>query len=186
MWNDSLYGNYRTRKFTDIYPNVQSFLAEYRNIGIPISVPNEIAQTIYYLLYANYGNSHIASSDETQFKYKMFSLIWQYAPNWYKKREIQDTLRSLSEQELLAGSTQIYNNAQNPETEPDTQTLEELKYINAQNVTKNKRSKLEAYSALYDILSRDVTKEFINQFKVLFLVIAQPELPLWYITEIEE
>ena len=116
----------------------------------------------------------------------MFSVILQYAPNWYKKRNIQDTLRSLSEQELLAGSTQIYNNAQNPEAEPDTQTLEELKYINAQNVTKNKRSKLEAYSALYDILSRDVTKEFINQFKVLFLVIAQPELPLWYITEIEE
>ena len=27
------------------------------------------------------------------------------------------------------------------EAEPDTQTLEELKYINAQNVTKNKRSK---------------------------------------------
>ena len=53
-------------------------------------------------------------------------------------------------------------------------------------MTKNKRSKLEAYSALFDILSRDVTKEFINQFKVLFLVIAQPELPLWYITEIEE
>ena len=186
MWNDSLYGNYRTRKFTDIYPNVQSFLAEYKNIGIPKSVTNEIAQTIYYLLYANYGNSHIASSDENQFKYKLFSLIWQYAPNWYRKREIQDELRNLTQAELLRGNTQIYNIANNPEVEPGTDTLEELPYINNQNRTISKKGKLEGLTALYEVLSRDVTKEFLNQFKVLFLSIVQPELPLWYITEIEE
>lgn len=72
---DSLYGNYRTEKFTDIYPDVESFIADYKSIGIPVSITEDIAQTVYYLLYANYGNSHIASSDEMKFKYKLFSLI---------------------------------------------------------------------------------------------------------------
>lgn len=186
MWNNSLYGNFRTRKFTDIYPSASDFLNDYKNVGIPTSVNETTAQMIYYLLYANYGNSHIASSDENQFKYKLFSLIWQYAPNWYRKREIQDELRTLTQDELLTGNTQIYNTANNPEVEPGTQTLEELPYINNQNTAKSKKGKLEGLTALYEVLSRDVTKEFLNQFKVLFLSIVQPELPLWYITETEE
>ena len=113
-------------------------------------------------------------------------MIWQYAPNWYRKREIQDQLRGLTQDELLTGNTQIYNTANNPEVEPGTNTLEELAYINNQNTTKSKKGKLEGLTALYEVLSRDVTKEFLNQFKVLFLTIVQPELPLWYVTETEE
>ena len=75
MWNNSLYGNYRTRTFTDICKDVDEFLKDYKNIGIPTSVDDPTAQLVYYLLYANYGNSHIASSDENKFKYKLFSLI---------------------------------------------------------------------------------------------------------------
>ena len=183
MWNNSLYGNYRTRTFTDIYKDVDEFLKDYKNIGIPTSIDDPTAQLVYYLLYANYGNSHIASSDENKFKYKLFSLIWQYGPNWIRKREIQEQLRKLTIDELTTGSTQIYNSAANPEVEPNTQTLEELPYINSQNTAKNKKSKLDALSSLYEVLSRDVTKEFLNQFKILFLNIVQPELPLWYVTE---
>ena len=54
MWNNSLYGNFRTRKFTDIYPSVSDFLKDYKNVGIPTSVNETTAQTIYYLLYSNY------------------------------------------------------------------------------------------------------------------------------------
>ena len=68
MWNNSLYGNFRTRKFTDIYPSASDFLNDYKNVGIPTSVNETTAQTIYYLLYANYGNSHIARSAENQSK----------------------------------------------------------------------------------------------------------------------
>ena len=72
----SLYGNYRTRKFTDIWPDVESFIQDYENVGIPATVDDTKINTLYYLLYARYGNSSISNSDETQFKYIVFSSIY--------------------------------------------------------------------------------------------------------------
>lgn len=177
---ESVYGNFRTKTFSDIYGSVDEFLAEYKTVGIPTTLTDDTAKTLYYILYANFGNSHIASSDENRFQYQLFSTIWQYGPTWEREVAIQKRLRELSEDDLLKGSTQIYNNAANPGTEPTTETLEELQYINNQNVTKNKKGVLEGYALLMSLLKNDVTTEFISRFKKLFIVIAQPELPLLY------
>lgn len=179
-YEGSLYGRFRTNKFTDIYSDVDSFLSDYNSIGIPITISGDDATTLYYLLYANYGNSHIANSDLTQFKYSLFSIIWQYGPTWSRQVSIQKRLRELKEEELLQGSKQIYNNANNPSVEPSTNTVDELTYINQQNVTKNKKGVLEAYGLLDALLKKDVTQDFLNKFKKLFLTIVQPELPLLY------
>ena len=85
---NSLYGNYRTRKFTDIFPNVDEFLAKYRNCGIITPIQEATLTNLYYLLYARYGNSHITNSDENQFIYKVFALIFQYGPTWEKRLDI--------------------------------------------------------------------------------------------------
>ena len=50
--NNSLYGNYRTRKFTDIYDNVDAFLADYSDNGLPMLVDTTNMTTLFYLLYA--------------------------------------------------------------------------------------------------------------------------------------
>ena len=84
---------------------------------------------------------------------------------------------------MQTGSKQIYNHAYNPSTAPTTDTLDEISYINDQNVTKSKKGILETYSFLYDMLETDVTGEFIDKFRKLFLVIVAPERPLWYITD---
>lgn len=188
-YEGTLYGSYRGRTFSDIYPNVDNFLNDYNNIGIPpvlSYVDSTPPQIIYYLLYANYGNSVVASSDENRFKYKLFSIIWQYGPVLNKRRDIQQKLIALSEKDIMQGSIQIYNNAQNPATEPSTDDDEYLAYINQQNVAKNKKGKLEAYALLDSLLKKDVTQEFLNRFKPLFLNIVQPELPLWYESEEED
>lgn len=96
------------------------------------------ATTLYYLLYARYGNSSIANSDENQFKYKIFSTIYIGGATWAKKQEIQDKLRAMTEDEILAGTKAINNHAYNPQTAPTTDTVEELNYINEQNTTKYK------------------------------------------------
>ena len=44
-----------------------------------------------------------------KFKYKIWATIYAYGPVWEKKVEIQDTVRALSEADLLVGSKQIYN-----------------------------------------------------------------------------
>ena len=180
---NSLYGRFRQNTFSDVYPSVNDFLNDYNTIEIPTTLNAESKLTptlLYYLLYSNYGNSVIASSDTNRFKYKMFSLIWQYGPLVDKERSIQDTLRGLSDDEISEGSVQIYNNADNPSTDHSTNTSEYLQYIISQNVKKKKKGKLESYALLEQLLRRDVVQEFLNRFKPLFLTIVQPEEPLLY------
>lgn len=179
----SLYGSYRQKKFTDVYDSVEKFLADYNGVGLPTTISQGSAQTLYYLLYGRYGNDIIASSDINRFKYRLFGIIFQYGPTWEKRLEIQEKLRGLTEDEILTGSRQIYNNAQNPSTEPSTDTTDELQYINEQNVTKNRRGKLDAYAMLMELLRSDVTNELLTKFKTLFLTVIEPEEPLYYVSE---
>lgn len=182
---NSYYGGYRTRTFADIFPSYTTFENEYDNSTLSTSMANqESVQTLYYLLYARYGNSHIAFTDENQFKYSIFSIMFMYGPTWEKRLDIQKKLRNLSEDELMRGGKAIYNHAFNPSTNPSTATLEELPAINDQNTTNYKKSKLESYSMLMGLLETDVTEEFIGKFKKLFLTIVAPDYPLLYETTI--
>lgn len=179
----SLYGNFRTRTFVEIWNNEEAFANDYNNNGIPVSISAVSLKTLFYLLYARYGNSNIASADENQFKYKVFSTIFMYAPSWEKRLDIQKKLRELSDEEIMKGSTAIYNSALNPSTAPSTAALEELPYINQQNATKYKKAKMEAYATLYALIETDVTEELIGKFKKLFITIVEPDKALWYKTE---
>lgn len=179
----SLYGSYRQKKFTDVYDSVEKFLADYNGVGLPTTISQGSAQTLYYLLYGRYGNDVIASSDINRFKYRLFGIIFQYGPTWEKRLEIQEKVRGFTEKEMLTGSRQIYNNAQNPSTEPSADTDDELQYINEQNVTKNRRGILDGYAMLMELLRSDVTNEFLTKFKILFLTVIEPEEPLYYVSE---
>lgn len=184
MRNNSLYGNYRQVKFTDVWENVNSFITDYQNNGIKTTISQQSAQTLYYLLYSRFGNSTIASSDTNRFKYDVWGTIFSYGPTWEKRLEIQEKLRGLSDDELFTGATQIFNHAYNPGTAPSTNTLDELTAINEQNTNKNKKDKLNAYAMLMSLLEIDVTQQFLDKFKKLFLTVVQPELPLWYATDV--
>lgn len=137
---------------------------------------------LYYLLVARYANSVIASDDENRFKYQMFSIMFQYGPTWAKELEIQKSLRTLTEDELREGTRNTVNNAANPSTQPSTIDTEELPYVNQQNVSKVKRSKVDGYALVLSLLKEDVSEEFLRRFQKLFLTVVQPERPLWYIT----
>lgn len=174
-----------TETFSDIYESVNDFIYDYNNVGIPKTIEVSNAMTLYYLLYSRYGNSSIANYDITQFKYKVFSIIWQYGPTWEKRLDIQDKLRKLTDNELLDGSTAIYNHAFNPENAPTTQTKTELDYINDQSVQRRTKSKIQAYSELMALLETDVTAEFLNKFSGLFKKFVQPGT-LRFVTEEDE
>ena len=180
---DSVYGNYRTRTFTDIYPKVEDFIKDYTYNGIKTTITMDSITTLYYLLYARYGNSHIVNSDENQFKYRLFSTIFMYGPTWEKRLDVQNKLRGLTDKELIEGTKQINNHSYNPSTEPSTSDTEELPTTNEQTSTKYKKSKMDAYAILIALLETDVTEEFVAKFKKLFLSIVEPQNPLWYITE---
>lgn len=180
-----------TKTFIDIYPTVDAFLTAVTaaaTAGIPDNLTLPSKKVIYYMLYAQYGNSHIANLDENQFAYKLFTLMYMYGYSWQQRRAIQDKLCSLGleSDDVLIGASQIYNHAFNPSTAPSTATVDELTAINEQNTAKNKKNKLQAYSELYDIIRFDITKEFVNRFKILFLQIVKPYNDLYYTTEVTD
>lgn len=179
---NSYYGGYRTRTFAEIYPEFKIFHDYYKSGEIPTELKDESIKTLYYLLYARYGNSHIAYSDENQFRYAVLSTIFMYGPTWEKRIEIQRDIRKLSDDEIRAGSKAIYNHAFNPSQAPSTASLEELEYINDQNTTNYKKSKVNAFADVMAILETDVTERFIGQFKKLFITIVAPDYPLLYET----
>lgn len=176
---------YATKTFSQIFDDQGTFLYYYLNSGIPTTISNDSVKTLYYLLYARYGNTPIANWDENQFKYKVFSIIWQYGPTWEKKLDIQSKLRALTDDDILSGSKAIHNHAYNPENEPKTGELTEIGYINDQNTTNYKKSKMDAYMQLWSLLATDVTQEFINRFDICFKKFAQPGTRL-YVEDEEE
>ena len=133
-------------------------------------------EILYYLLYAKFGNSFITNLDEKQWKFKVFSTIWKYGPAWEKKLEIQANLKELDldSDTLLQGAKAIYNKALNPETEPSTQALTELTYINEQNTTNYQKSKMDALTQLWNLIATDVTESFLERFAPLFKKIWNP------------
>lgn len=196
---------YSTILFTDVWDNVTDFINDYRNNGIPWrysytytnaqgqtttayspTLNDDNISTLFYLLYARYGNNPIANRDVTQFKYKIFSIIFQYGPTWQKNLAIQANVRNLTEADIRAGSFAMYNQALNPSTAPSTASDTELNYINGQNTTRYKKSKLEGYAILTELLKADVTEDFLKKFNICFKRFVSSERPLIYVTDNEE
>ena len=192
--SNSVLPRYDTKLFCEIYDNAEDFVEEYKASGLydatsghlNNSLSDSEATVLFYLLYARYGNNPIANYDENQFKYKLFATIFQYGPAWSKKLEIQNKLRELTDDEIRLGSKAIYNHAYNPSTDPSTASLEELTAINEQNTTNYKRSKLEAYGTLWDLVVSDVSETFIKKFEKLFKQFVSPERTWIYKTDIAE
>ena len=191
---------YSTMLFTDVWDSVSSFKDDYEDValyttptvvdGVTVKAGTKLSDTsitiLFGLLYSKYGNSPLANSDVNQFKFKVFGIMFQYGPSWEKKLEIQEKLRALSDEEIAKGSKAIYNTALNPSSQPSTQSLEELQYINSQNTTNFKKSKMDAYTQLWGLINTDVTGEFINRFKICFKQFVRPEKPLLYVTDNDE
>lgn len=182
----SNFPRFDTKLFSEIWEDKDAFLDDYGDVGIPTTISSTNATTLYYLLYARYGNNPIANMDEEQFKYKVFSIVFQYGPTWEKRLAIQQSLRGLSDADLIQGAKAIYNHAYNPSQAPSTSTLTELEYINDQNTTNYKKSKMEAYAQLWDLLAVDVTGEFLNKFQKCFKQFVQPERTFIYVTDLDE
>ena len=183
-----LMPEYNTMTFSQVYSSYDEFKADYDEL-IPLvsggitPLTNNNIQATFYLLYARYGNNPIVNYDVNQFKMKLMAAIVTYGPAWEKKKSIQTTLRGLSEADLLVGAKQIYNHAYNPSTTPSTSQLEELTHINDQNVSLNKKAKMEAYSILWSLIHVDATDEYLNKFKNCFSRFVEDQHPMLFVVE---
>lgn len=183
--NQDLYGNQRTRTFAEIYPTVDDFKAAYDSnpFANATNIGADDITKIYYLLFANYGNSSICSSDEYRFEIKLFSIVYQYGPTYIQKTLIQKAIREKALDDFKTGGKVIYNTALNPNVAPTTDTLTELPFINNQNTNNYVKSDAESMQIKWELMDDSLESEFLAKFKTLFLKIVNPTVPLWYISE---
>lgn len=176
---------YNTKLFTDLFPDRNSFVEAIKDTGLN-TLQDDSLNILYGLLFAKYANSPIANLDENQSVMKFGAIVYQYGPTWEKKIAIQKRLRELNEEDLRTGATQITNQANNPEYEPGTDGTDVLSYVDFQSSNKFKKSTLEGYAILVNLLETDVTSEFISKFAKIFKSYVRPEHPYLYISEEED
>ena len=187
-YNGSLYFNsHNNYTFLEVYPESANFIADYKACEIPTTISEDNLKILYFTLVGRKGNDSILSNSLGQFKYQLFTLIWQYGPYWEKQLEIQGKLRGLTEEEILDGSTQQYNSAANTATpisqdaakHTGTLSKAELPYVNSQEATLNTRSKVDGYGLFGNVLKTDVSQRFFNEFDKLFQFMSTPFVLLY-------
>lgn len=173
----SLVRETNEKTFNDIYSDADTFYKESNEYGFNQSIDEDATKTIFYLLTSYYGDcTTMGYRNETRWKMKLFSIVWQYAPEWVRKINLADSIRNTTDSEAKEGSKAITNQSANPQNAP---TSDELPYINNQAVTKYGKSKLEALELLYDTQKSNHTKVFLERFKVLFNPVLLPSDPLY-------
>lgn len=180
---------YNTKLFSDVYPNFTyfkySFDSEFDSYAKDC-ISETSLKSLYWLLYSRYGSNPIANYTVALFKSKIVAVTFAKGPTWEKRLALQKKLRDLSDDDLLTGAKTILNKALHDERKPGTDTSDELPYLNAQDVSKVKRSKIDAYSYLMDVLKTDVTEEFLQSFSKLFSKFVSPNIDHIYPNDIDD
>jgi hypothetical protein len=93
---------YKTKTFSEIYSSASEFVNDAKTtFSMLDNISDENKTVLYYLLFGRYGNSPISNWDETQFKTKLFSIMFQYGPTWEKRLDVQEALRGLTLDQLI-------------------------------------------------------------------------------------
>jgi hypothetical protein len=186
---NSYYGGYRTRTFEEIFEgnaelgksSYEVFAEEIKGLDLPLKISDEKLQDLFYLLFSYYGHSHIKSSSEEQFKYRLGSIIYMYGPTWEKRLTLLDDMYKKTIDQIKEGDITFNNYADNPDTlSPNSDKLTPLSLISQQSISGKKKGELEAYAAYLNQTITDVSKEFIDRFNTLFIAITAPDWDLLY------
>lgn len=166
----SYYGVYNTRKFSDVFPNVEKFRKDYEH-WVPQEyrfTDNSSLNTIFFVLFGRYGNSHLANAiDESQFIAETMSILFQYGTTWEVKLKTQKKIRAWQEEDILTGASEKHNAGYNP-AEALSNPDEDILTINQQNRTTRKKDKMNSYAMWMAMLDTDFTEELVGRFARLF------------------
>lgn len=183
-----IFQEFNNITFSELWETADAFIASYNETKLPKApyLDDDTLELVWLLLTGRFADSTIKPYNTFgAFQIRFMSRVWQYAPTWKKELDIQNKLRALSldeGSELFEGGKSIHNSAMNPGTAP---TTEELNFINAQNTTKYKKSKLEGYILLSEVLKTDITDAFLRRFDDMFKTIIYSGRTLTYATEEE-
>ena len=181
-----IFQEFNNITFSELWETADDFVEAYNATTLPKEpyLDDETLKLVWLLLIGRFADSTIKPYNTFgAFQIRFMSRVWQYAPTWKKELDIQNKLRALSLEdgsELFEGGKAIYNAAINPGTAP---TTEELNFINSQNTTKYKKSKLEGYVLLTQVLKTDITEAFLRRFDDMFKTFIYSGKQIVYATE---
>ena len=116
-YNAAYVGGYRTRSFSEIYPDFATFQTAYKKGAFPdmlltgTGYTNFGLSTIYALLMARYFESHISTDSEDAFELQLMSRIFQHGQAWQKEMYLQQKLIGMTDADILDGGKIVYNHA---------------------------------------------------------------------------
>lgn len=178
----SLLRKTNQRTFLDIFPKYEDFTTSMTDFPFfsPDEMTDESKTKTYYLLVSRYGDNPISGySDENRWKLRLFQVYSEYGPEWQSKAELQKTIRSMSLADFADAGRLINNVALNPNTEPSDTSLDELQYINQQNVTRKKTSDAEAITRKLTMMEDGLDDDYLDHFKKLFSPFLIKDKPLY-------
>lgn len=160
------------KKFNEVFETSSEFVNEYRNSGLNSQlITTENLTKLYYLLYAQYGNSYFIGKDIDQTLYKLFSIIYNKGLIWSKSVMILNSMLELEDEDIFKNRETINNMADNPgENFMTTGDNVFMDFVRSQNVNIFKDNKANAYLNYLTLLN-DVTSEFIQEFKTCFRIV---------------
>lgn len=165
------------KTFSEIYNDADTFYKESNAYGFTQEIDEDSTKKVFYLLTARYGDCVTTGyTNEARWKMKLFSILWEYGPQWVRIMSVRTSLNALTEDEAKKGTTVLVNHARNPQNKP---TNEELEYVDDQNTTKYRKSRMEALELMDEAAKSNGTNEFLARFKVLFNPVLMPSDPLY-------
>lgn len=184
-YSQQLFSQQWTSSLSELYPNYETFLADYNAIGLDILEfkDADFLRKIYLLLMGEYGASAIQSLSPDLFKVRFFTRIMAHGPLYEKQMEHQKKLLEMDDTELRRSAYSINNSARNPSQKPPTVGDDILPYIDSQNTTNHFRSVLDAYAYFNDVADDTLTRKFLKKFDDFFTIVQRTNTPLWYITD---
>lgn len=190
MWSNmdqQIFTNGWTLTFSNVYDSYEAFAADYQEFEDLQVTPlknTDFLKHCYLVLMGEFASNNLSNMSVDQFRIRFWTRLNQYAPQYERELEIQKNLIQMTEAEITTSSEAIYNTALNPSQPLSLNTPDgKVREINQQNVTQHKRSKLDAYAYLTDLLNNDLTSRFVDKFRNLFTVVLTGT-PLYYTTEV--
>ena len=173
--------NVNSRTFSEIYESYDDFASDLNSFGYDFSrFKEQDLKLTFALLVTRYGDCEILSYENVyRWKMRLQYIIFTYGQEWAIKREIQNQILDIKEEDLQRSSVQISNVAENPATIPDTNTITELEYINKQVTNATKRDKLSILILKYGSLTSVANEKYINKFKDLISRLQMGDKPIY-------
>lgn len=177
------------KTFLEVYPKYDDFEADMKEFSVfaPTDVTEEYYKKTYYLVVSRYGDTPISGyTDVPRWRLRFWQVISEYCPQWMIKSEMQKTIRKMDISEFQEGGRVVNNVALNPNTEPNDTSLDELTYINQQNVARRKLSTIDAMRAKLSMLEDGLDDDYLDHFSKLFSKVLLTDVPLYTFKNEEE